>query len=430
MPRIHRDRIGSSLRPGATLAFAALTCLGLAHGNTRASEAFAEIVRQHLYAGSLVTGAAVLADRINADGDDREARFGLGLVMFARAVERLGQSLYRYGLRPPQTLSVPLLRFPVPLNPKPEAITYKAFRDILKGFDDDLASAQSTLEKVGDGDVGVVIDLARVRFDFRGDGRPADDESLAYILGRLAQRPGAQTHVTADPLEVRFDAGDAVWLGAYSHALMTLCDFLLAHDFHATYDAAFHRFFPRSETPLASALAQPLPADSMGNALPDADILADVIGLIHTINWPVIEPLRMHAARQHLESVVAGSRHSWSLILAETDDDREWLPNPKQTNAAMGLRVQQQQIDAWMTALDEIDAILDGRVLVPHWRFTRGLDLKAFFEEPETFDLVMLLTGAGAVSYLRDGPTSSPQRWQEIVEAFQDNFFAYALWFN
>src|SRR5262249_31637108 len=154
-------------------------------------------------------------------------------------------------------------------------------------------------------------------------------------------------------------------------------------------------------------------ADSMGNTLPDADILADVIGLIHTINWPVIEPPRMHAARQHLESVVAGSRHSWSLILAETDDDREWLPNPGQTNAAMGLRVQQQHIDAWMTALDEIDAILDGRVLVPHWRFTRGLDLKAFFEEPETFDLVMLLTGAGAVSYLRDGPTSSPQRWQE-----------------
>ena len=146
---------------------------------------------------------------------------------------------------------------------------------------------------------------------------------------------------------------------------MGLCNFLLAHDFHTTYDATFHRFFPRSETPLARALSQPLPADSMGHMLPDSEILADVIGFIHTINWPVIEPERMRAARQHLKSMLAASRRSWSLILAETDDDREWLPNPRQTNVALGQRVQQRQIDAWIAALDEADAILDGRTLVP-----------------------------------------------------------------
>ena len=42
----------------------------------------------------------------------------------------------------------------------------------------------------------------------------------------------------------------------------------------------------------------------------------------------------------------------------------------------------------------------------------------------------MLLTGAGAVSFLRDGPIASPQRWREITQAFEDNFFAYAFWFN
>ena len=83
-----------------------------------------------------------------------------------------------------------------------------------------------------------------------------------------------------------------------------------------------------------------------------------------------------------------------------------------------------------MAALDEFDAILDGRQLVPHWRFTRGIDAKKFFDEPQTFDLVMLLTGAGAVPYLQDGPIASSQRWGEITKAFEDNFFAYALWFN
>jgi hypothetical protein len=59
-----------------------------------------------------------------------------------------------------------------------------------------------------------------------------------------------------------------------------------------------------------------------------------------------------------------------------------------------------------------------------------GVDLKMFFEEPQPFDLVMLLTGAGGVLYLRDGPIATPQRWGEITQAFEDNFFAYAFWFN
>jgi len=89
----------------------------------------------------------------------------------------------------------------------------------------------------------------------------ADD--FAYIIGSLMQRPRTQPAVPA-ALEVKFDTGDAAWLAGYSHALMALCDSPLAHDFHATYDAAFHRFFPRSETPLASALAQPHQSAAVG----------------------------------------------------------------------------------------------------------------------------------------------------------------------
>jgi hypothetical protein len=417
------------MRKVLTLGATVLVCLWFARSTARADEASAELVRNHLYGGTLAAGETALAAKADVDGNDREARFGLGLVRFARAVERFGQSLYRYGLSPPRTLSIPLLRFPVPANPRPEPITYEAFREILKVFGDDLAAAEATLQRVGDADVGIVIDLSRVRLDLRGDGRPTEDESLAYILASLSQRPGTQPAAPTS-LEVRFDTGDAAWLAGYSHVLMALCDFLLAHDFRSTYDATFHRFFPRAETPLAQALSQPLPHDSMGRFLPDSEILADVVGFIHTINWPVVEPNRMRAARQHLKSVVAASRRSWSLILAETDDDREWLPNPRQKNVALGWPIQQQQIDAWLAALDELDAILDGRTLVPHWRLTRGIDLKAFFEEPRTFDLVMLLTGAGAVPYLRAGPITSPEHWHEITQAFEHNFFAYALWFN
>jgi hypothetical protein len=300
---------------------------------------------------------------------------------------------------------------------------------LLKAFDDDLAAAAGALRDVGDQHVAIVVDLARVRLDLRGDGKPAEDESLGFILAALSGLPGARP-ATPVSLEVKFDTGDAPWLAGYAHALMALCDFMLAHDFHATFDVASHRFFPKSAAPLAQALSEHSTNPGIARGVPDTDFFADSIGLIHTINWPVIEPARMLSAREHLKSVVAMSRRSWELILAETDDDREWIPNPRQTHVALGWRVQQEQINAWMAALDEADAILDGRTLVPHWRFARGLDLKRFFEAPQPFDLVMLVAGPGAVPFLREGPISSRQRWNEIMRSFEGNFFGYALWFN
>ncbi len=429
MQGIRRIDLRRPLRSLSGLVFAALACLCLVSAESRASEASAELTRQHLYAGTLAAGEGELSARIAADGTDREARFGLGLLRFARAIEHLGQGLYRYGLTPPRTFSVPILRFPVPHNPAPAPITYEAFREVLKTFDADLASADAALEGVGDGNVTVVLDLGRIRLDLKGDGKPTDDETLAAIIGHLSQSPGAQPAASAS-LEVKFDAGDAPWLAGYSHALMGLCDFLLAHDVQASFDAVSHLFFAKSMAPAAAALSRPLPPGSIGSGLPDTAAIADMIALIHTINWPVVEPERMRAVRSHLKAMIGLSRKSWALILAETGDDREWIPNPRQTHVALGMRVSQTQIDAWMSALDEADAILDGRLLVPHWRFGRGIDLKAFFEAPRTFDLMMFMTGSGAVPYLADGPVSSRQRWAEITMAFEDNFLAYAFWFN
>jgi hypothetical protein len=162
----------------------------------------------------------------------------------------------------------------------------------------------------------------------------------------------------------------------------------------------------------------------------DASLFADIVALVHTINWPVVEPIRMAAARTHLKSVIAASRQSWKLILAETDDDREWLPNPRQKNSALGWNISQPQLDAWFATLEESEGVLDGRLLVPHWRFTKGIDLKDFFEKPHSFDLVLLLTGAGALPFLRDGEVTTSQRWREITSAFGESFVGYAFWIN
>src|SRR5437879_4274899 len=75
-----------SLRKGLALAFAAVICFCLVYANARADEASAQLAREHLYVGTLGAGAVALAAKVGADGGDHEARFGLGLISFARAV--------------------------------------------------------------------------------------------------------------------------------------------------------------------------------------------------------------------------------------------------------------------------------------------------------------------------------------------------------
>lgn len=77
-------RMSSAITAIAVVA-TALVFLACTQG--RATEASAELTRQHLYAGTLKEGEEELSAKIVADGTDREARFGLGLIRFARAVE-------------------------------------------------------------------------------------------------------------------------------------------------------------------------------------------------------------------------------------------------------------------------------------------------------------------------------------------------------
>jgi hypothetical protein len=426
-PVASRGKMRRSAWGDRATAMALSLALLLAASPGRASPA-ADAIRQQLYAGTTAAGIAELRRHAAADPADREARFGLGMLEFVRAVERLGQGFHRYGLQPPPAVSLPLLRLPVPINPDPQPLTYEDFRAILQAFADDLAAAAATLAGVGDNDVALVVDLMQVRLDMRADGHAGEDETLARIMAVLSHAPGLPT--TPPPaLEVKFDAGDAAWLGGYAHVLMALDEFLLAHDFHVTFDTTFHRFFARAATPFAVPLAAPAPAGA-GFGLPDSAIIADVVAFIHTINWPVVDPVRMGKVRTHLLAMIEASRQSWKLIEAETGDDREWIPNPRQKNAALGTGVSEAQLAAWLQVLDEAEKALNGQTLVPHWRFEKGIDLRKFFEEPQTFDLVMLLAGAGAVPFLADGDTASVERWTEITRAFEGSFFSYAIWFN
>jgi len=385
------------------------------------------LVEKYLHDGKLADGEKALLAELLQNPKDDQTRFGLGTLQVVRAVEHLGQSLHCYGLRSDrgQRLRIPFLRLPVPTNPKPEAITYAAARKILQELIDDLKKAEATLAEVRDDKVKLPLRVGLIRLDLAGDGKAGD--RFSTILSRyLGIREGAAKD--ADWL-VAFDRGDVAWLRGYCHLLMALSEVAMAHDGQELFDCTAHIFFAKVQTPhkfLAS-----LPDDEGGPLDIRGFNIADLIAFVHLIRMPVKEPDRMKAALTHLERMLALSKESWKYILAEEDDDHEWIPNPKQ-KGVLGIPIRREMIESWLETVNEAEALLAGERLVPFWRGTekRGVNLRRVFTEPKTLDLVLWVQGTAATPYLEDGTLTKPEVWQRLLRVFGGEFIGFAFWFN
>ena len=398
---------------------AALFALAMSSGARAQDMARATALAGHLARGEIERGEAEFA-RLSPDAQTIAA---LGVLRFARAIEKLGRNFHRHGLQPPTGMPMlPVLRLPVPPNPSPEPLTYEKLRAVYVDFLADLAAVETTLKSMPAGAVKLPLDLAAIRLDLNGDGVASDAESLGAIA--RAMMTGRPACGQSEPFVVAFDRGDALWLRGYARLVSAFLEFTLAHDWRETFDAAGHLFFAGARP--AAALGAP--ANLMFGR---DDRIADVIALVHLIHWPVAEPARLLATRDHVKAVIALSRESWKEILAETDDDREWIPSPRQKNSAFpGMRVTQERVDGWLHALDAFEEVLDGKRLVPHWRFSRGIDFSAIFTSPRPFDLVLWITGHAALPYLKDGPTMSREDWARWERVFGGEFMLFAAWFN
>lgn len=377
-------------------------------------------------AGSFEAAAGALSG-----ASDVEARFGEGMLLFARAVERWGQAQYRQGLRAPSGagLLVPLMRLPVPENPSPEVVTYESQRAAIRAFLDDLTAARAALAKVT-GEVKITLDLNAVAFDLAGD--PARRSRLGEIIaavqriGRPAP-PGAPPP-TSEPWIVAFDEADARWLQGYASLMSATLEFALAYDWSESFAVYGAQFYPRATPPPPQ---RPAVENTARHDPFRPDLFADSVAFLHSIHWPLVEPQRMAAARERLLETIAQSRASWKLILAETDDDHEWVPSPRQKSAAVTFApVTQSVVDGWLSTLDDFEAALNGEKLVGHRLLAQGFNLKKVFLEPRPFDLVLWATGHAAQPYLADGPTLTQEsflRWNRMLAG---GFLGYAAWFN
>jgi hypothetical protein len=367
-----------------------------------------------------------------AKSSDPLAAYTAGSVQFFVALEKLASGLHRHGFESPHSYMLPLMRLPVPANPNPEPLTYEGFRQILSDFREAMAQSAATLALVPAGaDIGVVVDLRKIGIDLDEDGKIAPQwESAAAIIDALANNSGDAPD--ASPLVFRFDRADGYWLQGYANFLMAQADFWLAHDFRQAFDQSFQMLFPKAGLPMQDALV-PLD-DGNGTMFGSEWRIADFVSFVHLVNWQVIEPERRKAARNELLEMIRLSREDWKAIRAETDNDREWLPGPQQAgaNRLTGIEVTETEVQAWHAALQMAEDLLEGRKLLPHFRFAdKGINMKRFFEEPTPFDLVLSISGPGVVPYLEKGPMLTSEEWWELQGQFGGGgFMTFALWFN
>jgi hypothetical protein len=106
------------------------------------------------------------------------------------------------------------------------------------------------------------------------------------------------------------------------------------------------------------------------------------------------------------------------------------IPNPRQTSLVPNGKVTDEIVAAWRETLDVADKVLDGELLVPHWRFKQGFDLRAYFTTAKRTDLVMLFSGYDALPYLKDGPIADANSFATANRVFGNELLGYVFWFN
>ena len=368
-----------------------------------------------------------------------EEELALGVLNVLEVIEGLSQSWYIYGLGQGSaddafnTGSL-LAGIPAPVspNPEPKTISYEDFRDLLDNSISQLKGASKQLSFLDfPEDSKLVININELSFDINGNQAIDDGERVGLSLAMIA---GASRDLESEDslgnLAIGFDQGDVHWLAGYSNLLMAFFEIILAHDSSELFNSTAHLFFPEVESPYSEVLD--VERNLVGLSFEDDTTLVDAVALLHfVLRVPLLEPERLTSALSHAQEVTKQSKLMWKAIQAETDNDNEWIPNANQ-DSAIGITVDQAQIDSWLGFVNDAEHIWQGKLLIPHWRVMdgKGINLKRVFTEPQTFDVVMWLQGTAAVPYLEEGEIIDEESLQELWDAFGGNLFGFAAWFN
>lgn len=363
------------------------------------------------------TALAGLADPTPDDA------FALGAVHFLRGIEQALQLRWKAGATA-ELAPIPILRLALPPNPAPEPYRASLVTDVFAGLRGAMASAADTLATIQDDSaVGLTVRFADLWFDINGNGTREPDEDLMPLALSAMLNPWEMPETTAPVPVIRFDTADAAWLSAYAHLLSAVSETVLAFD-------------PTKPTEQVLA-ARKDQIDRLGDATPE---LLAMLGNDGAIDKAMIAILSLRqtpdakhtqSARAELLAMIADNRRFWSRVAVEKDNEAEWIPNDRQTGA-FGIVLPPNTGATWLLVLSDLQAMLEGKLLVAHWAFPEGsgIDIGAFLDKPAPIDLIGWAHGIDALPYARKGPTLSGGNWRAFESLLSGNSLLYALYLN
>jgi hypothetical protein len=244
---------------------------------------------------------------------------------------------------------------------------------------------------------------------------------LAESLGRIMNLDATD----AQDLVINFDSADAIWLKGYTHILLGLLDVVMSYDWRPVWNQSAHILFT-SPNPLPPIAKYTIP--NQGSQFSE---WADMIAAVHELRLEVTDADGLKKAATEFRAAIACSRTCWKRVLAETDNDHEWLPSPSQTGPR-GSKITQEQIDGWMVVLNEVESILAGKKLLPHWRIINGMGINVakLVQSPPKLDLVLMIQGSSFAPFIEGGEVSDQARWRTLIAPFGPGFGSFALWSN
>ncbi|WP_457650456.1 hypothetical protein [Profundibacter sp.] len=351
-------------------------------------------------------------------------QFALGALQFLRGIEKTLQVRWEYNATI-DDLDLPVLRLPVP--PNPDAKPFRAdlitglFTELLKDMD----VSRAALAQIPDGaDVVLDLDLANVWFDINMNGARDMGEGIIEVGAKTLM--GEINMGDADsipPMDVRFDTADVAWLTAYTHMVSAAGEMVVAFD------------PTEAITNVMNANAKMI--ELRGNAPMEfgfdmqfggwVDQFAMAYGALNQ------QPDATHtrAAHAHLLSMIAENKVFWAAVAQETDNEREWIPNDKQT-AALGFELAPGTGAAWQAVLADVEALLNGDLLIEYWRISPagGVNVKKLFMDPPVVDIVTWVQGSGLLPYLERGPVISGDSLNRFDDLTGGNPFLISFLLN
>jgi hypothetical protein len=419
------------IRIASLCTILALASVSVARAQAPADDLIRQAFSSSIGDGTLTASDKALSDHLAANATDDNARFALGLTRFLLSGERMLGDMYRHGgFNTPITASMMMdmgrgQNFA--FNPDPEPITHDQWRASVQRWIDDVRTAEATLAEIKAPDVKIRVPIGLTRMDLNADGKAAEDEHLWQFF-LLVQRRFTPTPEEAAAFEIAMDRGDVDWLRGYCNLCMALGEFILAHETTEVFDRVGHVIFPKSVTPY-EYLKGPR---AVFEPIQDIDVV-DVIAMVHLIRLRVADAPRLERVRMHLLQTVTLGESMWAAYDAETDDDCEWIPSPKQANGAIpNALINAEQRDAWLMGLGEGKALLEGARLLRFWRGdgSKGVNFRRALTESTEFDLVLWVQGSAAGPFLEQGEFTKPGTWSRLMNAFNGTVFRYGWWLN